>query len=96
MSMCKKLGLQESDFEDLNIIHITGTKGKGSTCAFLESLLRNSGYRTGLFTGPHLIHPTERMKIIGQPLSFRKFREYFEYCYDLLVTSRVTYKPFYQ
>ena len=49
MNMCKKLGLKESDFNDLNIIHMTGTKGKGSTCAFLESILRNSGYQTGLF-----------------------------------------------
>ena len=36
--------------DKLNIIHITGTKGKGSTSSFVESILRNSGYSTGLFT----------------------------------------------
>ena len=36
--------------DNLNIVHITGTKGKGSTSSFIESILRHSGYTTGLFT----------------------------------------------
>ena len=40
---------KDDDIDGLNVIHITGTKGKGSTCAFIESILRQSGLRTGLF-----------------------------------------------
>ena len=42
-----------------------GTKGKGSTCAMAESMLRQCGYRTGLFTSPHLIDVRERIRING-------------------------------
>ena len=79
----------------LNIIHITGTKGKGSTCAFVESILRNSGYRTGLFTSPHLVEVRERIQINQQPLSYLKFRQYFEYCYDTLMNDMNQEKPSY-
>ena len=44
---------------------VGGTNGKGSTCAFLESILRESGYRTGLFTSPHLLEYNERIRIAG-------------------------------
>ena len=45
------------------IIHIAGTNGKGSTAAFLASILTQSGYKTGLYTSPHLSSFTERMRI---------------------------------
>lgn len=41
---------QMTDIDDLRVIHVAGTKGKGSTCAFTESILRSHGYRTGLYT----------------------------------------------
>ena len=47
----------------LRVIHVAGTKGKGSVCAFLESILRKSGYRTALFTSPHLVCIGERFRI---------------------------------
>ncbi len=50
------------------VIHVAGTKGKGSTCAFLDSILRVAGYRTGLFTSPHLVKPNERIRINGIPV----------------------------
>ena len=50
-------------------IHVAGTNGKGSVCAFLDSMLRMAGKKTGLFTSPHLITTTERMKINGQNIS---------------------------
>src|SRR3989338_6304165 len=51
-----QLGLTES-LQSLPVVHIAGTKGKGSTAAFTERLIRFHGYKTGLFTSPHLIHP---------------------------------------
>ncbi|MCK5130117.1 MAG: bifunctional folylpolyglutamate synthase/dihydrofolate synthase [Clostridiales bacterium] len=50
----------------LKFIHVAGTNGKGSTCAMLESVLRHSDYKTGLFTSPYLEHFTERIKINGE------------------------------
>jgi dihydrofolate synthase/folylpolyglutamate synthase len=47
----------------LRFIHVAGTNGKGSTCAMLESIYRHAGYRTGLFTSPHLVSFTERIQI---------------------------------
>ncbi len=47
-------------------IHIAGTNGKGSTTAFTASLLQAAGYRTGQFTSPHLISPTERIRVDGE------------------------------
>ncbi len=53
----------------LRLVHVTGTKGKGSTCAMLASVLRAAGYRVGLFTSPHLEHVEERMQVDGVPIS---------------------------
>jgi dihydrofolate synthase/folylpolyglutamate synthase len=50
-------------------VHVAGTNGKGSTCAMLESSLRATGLRTGLYTSPHLITPRERIRINGQMIS---------------------------
>ena len=47
-------------------IHVAGTNGKGSTCAMIEAGLRAAGFRSGLYTSPHLIEPTERIQIAGQ------------------------------
>lgn len=49
----------------LNIIHVAGTNGKGSVCTFVSSVLTAAGYRTGLYTSPHLVHYTERFQING-------------------------------
>ncbi len=55
------------------VIHVAGTKGKGSTCAFLESALRRCGFRTGLYTSPHLFRFTERIRINGAEISDADF-----------------------
>ncbi|MBI4892687.1 MAG: bifunctional folylpolyglutamate synthase/dihydrofolate synthase, partial [Acidobacteria bacterium] len=54
-------------------VHVAGTNGKGSTCAMLERVLRDSGLRTGLYTSPHLVEPTERVRICGEPVSGEEF-----------------------
>ncbi len=51
------------------VFHVAGTKGKGSTAAMLASVLQAQGYRTGLFTSPHLHSFRERIRINGQPIS---------------------------
>lgn len=52
-------------------VHIVGTNGKGSTAAFTESVFRASGYRTALYTSPHLESPAERLQIEGKTLSLK-------------------------
>lgn len=50
------------------VITVAGTNGKGSTCAMLEAIYGESGYRTGVFTSPHLVHFEERCRIAGTPV----------------------------
>ncbi len=59
-------------------IHVAGTNGKGSTCAMIANILRQAGFRAGLYTSPHLIEPTERIQVNGEPVSSRQFAEVFE------------------
>jgi len=54
-------------------VQIAGTNGKGSTCAFLDSICREAGIRTGLYTSPHLVSITERIKIDGVEISENEF-----------------------
>ena len=58
-------------------VHVAGTNGKGSTCAMIESGLRAAGLRMGLYISPHLIEPTERIQILGQPVSQEQFARAF-------------------
>jgi dihydrofolate synthase/folylpolyglutamate synthase len=62
----------------LNIIHVAGTNGKGSTCAMIAAACKAAGLRTGLFTSPHLVKPTERIALNGEPVSEGRFAELFE------------------
>ena len=57
--------------------HIAGTNGKGSTAAFLESILRHAGFRTGLYTSPHLERINERMRLNGEEISDESFAAIF-------------------
>ena len=51
------------------IIHVAGTNGKGSVCAYLSSILTEAGYRVGRYTSPHLVHWTERINLNRQPIA---------------------------
>lgn len=64
--------------EKLKIIHVAGTNGKGSVCAYLDGMLRSEGKRTGLFTSPHLVRMNERIVIDGQQVSDEQFCGLFE------------------
>lgn len=58
-------------------VHIAGTNGKGSTAAFVEAILRDAGFRTGLNTSPHLERINERFRINGEEISDEQFSETF-------------------
>src|SRR3979409_87800 len=57
--------------------HVAGTNGKGSTAAFLESILRHAGFRTGLNTSPHLEKINERIRVDGAEISDEDFAAVF-------------------
>lgn len=61
-----RLGNPEKQFAT---IHVAGTNGKGSVCVLLESILRAAGYRTGLYTSPHLVRLNERIRVGGKEIS---------------------------
>ncbi|CZT06446.1 probable folylpolyglutamate synthase [Rhynchosporium agropyri] len=85
-----RIGYSQRDLNKLNIVHVAGTKGKGSTCAYVDSML--SRYRkshdfprnVGLFTSPHLIAVRERIRINSAPLSAELFAKYFFEVWDRL------------
>ena len=62
----------------LAVIHVAGTNGKGSVCAMLESVLRASGFKTGLYTSPHLIDFSERFRINGGQISETTLAKYIQ------------------
>jgi folylpolyglutamate synthase len=86
----RRIGCSPSSLDKLKILHVAGTKGKGSTCAFAASILQQ--YQTshgvprkiGLFTSPHLIAVRERIRINGKPVSEELFAKYFFEVWDLL------------
>jgi len=59
------------------VITVAGTNGKGSTCAMLEAILLQAGYRTGVYTSPHLVHFEERCRLSGQSASGEALAEAF-------------------
>ena len=60
------------------IVHVAGTNGKGSVCAYLQSILMEAGYRVGLFISPHLETMRERISINGEMISEKDFVRHFE------------------
>jgi dihydrofolate synthase/folylpolyglutamate synthase len=62
----------------LRIVHVAGSKGKGSTSVMLAAILQRAGYRTGLFTSPHLCAVEERIQVDGQPISTRELTALLE------------------
>ncbi|XP_068770448.1 folylpolyglutamate synthase, mitochondrial isoform X4 [Struthio camelus] len=84
----ERSGLKVEDLDGLNIIHVTGTKGKGSTCAFTERILRSYGLKTGFYSSPHLVQVRERIRINGQPISKELFSKYFWLVYNRLEETK--------
>lgn len=63
--------------EGIKIIHVAGTNGKGSVCAYLNAMLLAGGKKTGLFTSPHLVRINERFRINGEDVSDEQFLDAF-------------------
>lgn len=61
--------------DSLRFVHVAGTNGKGSTCAYLASILQAAGFRTGLFTSPYLITFEERIRVDGRAISYDQLAE---------------------
>ncbi len=72
-------------------IHIAGTNGKGSTSAFLASAFTEAGYRTGLYTSPHLLRFTERIRIDGKEIDGHRLVEYVRRLRPLIEKTRATF-----
>ncbi|MFA5104861.1 MAG: folylpolyglutamate synthase/dihydrofolate synthase family protein [Candidatus Margulisiibacteriota bacterium] len=67
------LDLLDNPHKKFKSVHVAGTNGKGSVCVLTASVLKKAGYRTGLYTSPHLKDYTERIKINGKDISREKF-----------------------
>ena len=70
----KKMGNPE---QSLHLIHVAGTNGKGSVCAYMRSILEAAGYRTAMFTSPHLVDMRERFTVNGEMISEKSFLQVF-------------------
>jgi dihydrofolate synthase / folylpolyglutamate synthase len=62
----------ENPERGLRVLHVAGTNGKGSVCAILDAVLRESGYRTGLYTSPHLVDFRERIRVDGEMIGLEE------------------------
>ncbi len=79
---------------DVPVIMVAGTNGKGSTCALLEAILGQSGYKVGLFTSPHLVHFQERCRLQEESVSDKRLIEAFEYVESCCEETSLTYFEF--
>ncbi len=76
--MRKLLAALDNPQAELKCVHVAGTKGKGSTCAMLASMLQACGYTVGLYTSPHLVDLRERLTIDGQVPSHAEMADLFK------------------
>ena len=67
------LDIMEHPEKSYAVVHVAGTNGKGSTCSFLASILKQAEKKVGVFTSPHLIKINERLSINGQVISDEEF-----------------------
>ena len=84
----KFLGLENLHYVSFQV---GGTNGKGSTCAFLESILRHHGYKTGWFVSPHLVEEEERWRINGQKMPSTKLEHYVKELKGVFERFELTY-----
>ncbi len=88
IALCKALGDPQNKF---SCIHVAGTNGKGSTSHMLASILQSAGYRTGLYTSPHLKSFTERVKIDGAEITEQYVIGFVNRIYPLIETVKPSF-----
>ena len=88
------LELMNNPQDRLNVMHVAGTNGKGSTCAMLASVLSHAGYKTALYTSPHLIKYNERMQINGQEISDKELYKYISEVANLAEKNKIEITEF--
>ncbi|XP_017789342.1 PREDICTED: folylpolyglutamate synthase, mitochondrial-like [Habropoda laboriosa] len=88
MDCLQRSGITLEMLNTLSVIHVAGTKGKGSACAYTEAILREHGFRTGFFSSPHLVSTRERIRINGQPVDKVHFIQYFWKIYKKLEDTK--------
>lgn len=100
LSCLGRIGMDEDAINRLQIIHVAGTKGKGSTCAYVDSILRQykddvtskPRFKTGIFSSPHLIEARERIRIDGLPVSMVVFTDTFWHIFDKLQATKAKHE----
>lgn len=85
---CEEIGNPQNKFPS---ILVAGTNGKGSTCAFLENIFRIHGFKTGLFTSPHIVEENERWQINRKNIENKKLEEYIKQIKYLIQKYELTY-----
>jgi len=87
-AFCNSMGNPQNKFPS---IHVAGTNGKGTTCHLLEAVYLQAGYKTGLFTSPHLLRYNERFRISGEEVADDKILHFFQNYEEELRNSKLTY-----
>lgn len=92
LAWSERAGISQDDLSKLKCVHVAGTKGKGSVCAYLTSMLtqplfRPTAGKVGTYTSPHLVTVRERIMLDGQPISQELFARYFFEVWDALTAS---------
>lgn len=88
------LRLYDVDYEKLKYVHVAGSKGKGTTCAFIANYLWRDGYKVGLYTSPHIFEVTERICLNGKDIEQKRFAEMVDNLKNFMdenVYPRLTY-----
>ena len=81
------LELLDNPQKNYKVIHVAGTKGKGSTAAMIASILNASGYKTGFYTSPHMIDFSERIRIGDDLISHKEITEYVNQLEPVVIES---------
>jgi dihydrofolate synthase/folylpolyglutamate synthase len=76
-------------------VHVAGTNGKGSTCAMMRALLEASGHTVHAYTSPHLVHPTERIKLAGAPITSEALLDLLNECIEINAGEPITFFEFF-